>query len=254
LAFDKAATGGAANAMVGFLGFTFQLFADFGGYSLIAVGAGLLFGIHLTQNFRQPFFSTDIVEFWQRWHISLTRWVGDYVYRPVGRYFLRNTGWVTRIQEAATAVIVWTLLGLWHGAQLTFAVFGLVQAALIIGYKALARRRGRLPAWRSALGMVATFALVVVTFGLIRAPDVKTFATMMYSLLTAAPGPVQIEQRSLTLVCIGIMLLVEFRNRFSTGGAGPTSVTGRATVLSVLAITIVLLGHEAGRSFIYFRF
>jgi len=253
LAFENAATGGAANTLVGFAGFTFQLLADFGGYSLIAVGAGLLFGVSLTQNFRQPFFSANIVEFWQRWHISLTRWVGDYVYRPVGRYFLRHTNWASRLQEAATVTIVWVILGMWHGAQLTFAVFGLVQAALIIGYKIYARRRGPLPHWRSALGMITTFSLVVISFGLIRAPDLESFAGMTYALFTAAPGPLQIEQRSLVFLCAGIMLVVELRNRF-WGSAGLTSLRGRTALLCALIVAVVLLGNEEGRSFIYFRF
>lgn len=253
LAFENAATGGAANTLVGFVGFTFQLLADFGGYSLIAVGAGLLFGVRLTQNFRQPLFSANIVEFWQRWHISLTRWVGDYVYRPLGRYFLRHTTWASRLQEAATVTIVWVVLGIWHGAQLTFVMFGLVQAASIVGYKTFARRHGPLPRWRSALGMVATFALIVVTFGLIRAPDLESYFSMIYALFTAAPGPLQIEQRSLTLLCAGLMLAVDIRNRFWTD-AGLTSVTGRAALLCLLIVAVVLLGNEEGRSFIYFRF
>jgi D-alanyl-lipoteichoic acid acyltransferase DltB (MBOAT superfamily) len=80
-----AETIGWRDAIMATVGFTFQLFADFAGYSFIAVGTAQLFGINLINNFKQPFFSHNLVEFWQRWHISLTRWIGDYVYRPVGR-------------------------------------------------------------------------------------------------------------------------------------------------------------------------
>jgi D-alanyl-lipoteichoic acid acyltransferase DltB (MBOAT superfamily) len=254
LAFERATvTGGGANALIGFAGFAFQLLADFGGYSLIAVGAGLLFGVTLTMNFRQPFFSADIVEFWQRWHVSLTRWVGDYVYRPVGRAFLRHTSWPSRLQEAATAVIVWTTLGMWHGAHATFAVFGLVQAGAIIGYKVVARRRGPVAVWRLAAGMVLTFAFVVVTFGLIRVPDLGTFAVMVGDMATLAPGPAGLQQTVLTCFCVAAMLSVEALNRLS-GGHRTLSVTVRAALLAVLMIGIALLGNEDGRSFIYFRF
>lgn len=260
---------GAAAALVGIYGFTFQLFADFAGYTFIALGAASLFGMRLTQNFKQPFFSRSIVEFWQRWHISLTRWIGDYLYRPLAMRFLA-AHWLPRFwKEALTFFIVWLVMGLWHGASWTYVVFGLLQAGMMLAYSRWSHgRRGVPTVLRTALGMVITFHLVVLTFGLLRAPSVEAYGQMLQAVLTAVPGPVKIADRSNMMILMLIMLSVEFARRFPprmTMGdrivdrfpailAPHQGVWQRCAAIAVLVLFVVLMGHDEGRTFIYFRF
>ncbi|MDJ0948112.1 MAG: MBOAT family O-acyltransferase [Alphaproteobacteria bacterium] len=260
---------GAATALVGIYGFTFQLFADFAGYSFIALGAAALFGVRLTQNFKQPFFSRSIVEFWQRWHISLTRWIGDYLYRPLGMRVI-GVAWLPRFwQEALTFFIVWLVMGLWHGASWTFVLFGLLQAGMMLAYGRWSRGRRGLPTLvGTALGMLLTFHLVVLTFGLIRAPSVTAYGDMLAAMLSAAPGPVKIADRSNMLVLLAIVLAVETARRFparmTLGNrvvdrvpwllAPAAGLWQRCLAIAALILLVILMGHDEGRTFIYFRF
>ena len=106
--------------------FAIQIYGDFSGYSDIAVGCGRLFGIPLMQNFRLPYFSRSIAEFWRRWHISLMSWFRDYIYIPLGGS--RQGRWRT----AGNTFVVFLLSGLWHGANFTFVLWGAYHARLFL--------------------------------------------------------------------------------------------------------------------------
>ena len=112
--------------VVGMLLFSFQIYCDFSGYSDIAIGTAQLFGIRLSDNFRLPYFSRSVGEFWRRWHISLMTWFRDYVYIPLGG------GKVSRWKVMRNVLIVFFLSGLWHGANWTFIIWGLYSALLFI--------------------------------------------------------------------------------------------------------------------------
>ncbi|MCC7226895.1 MAG: MBOAT family protein [Burkholderiaceae bacterium] len=120
---------------IGSLAYSFQLYFDFSGYSDMAVGVSLLFGIWLPFNFNSPFRATSIIDFWQRWHITLTKYVGEYLYVPLMLRFMRN---VTTRNEAlellssiTPTIVVFILLGMWHGANWTFVVFGLMHGCFL---------------------------------------------------------------------------------------------------------------------------
>ena len=98
--------------------FTFQIYCDFSGYSDIAIGTAKLMGINLMTNFKSPYFSQSIKEFWSRWHISLSTWFRDYVYIPLGG------NRVKRIRHAFNLIVTFMVSGLWHGANWTFVVWG----------------------------------------------------------------------------------------------------------------------------------
>ncbi|QUS39092.1 MBOAT family protein [Tardiphaga alba] len=236
-------------------GFTLQVFADFAGYSLIAVGSAKLFGVDLIYNFKQPFFSHNLIEFWQRWHISLTRWIGDYLYRPIGRTLWRWTKGKRFQSEFLTAIIVWIVMGLWHGPTLQFVIFGLSQALAMQAIKLLGPDRpAKLPWWRLALGGLATFAFVSITFGLIRTPDLSRYATMMGALVTGQAGHAPIIEGAIALVALCIMMAVEATQRFR-----PVTEVSRSPVLVYSAIfllflLVVFFGYDQSRAFVYFRY
>lgn len=237
------------------VGFTVQVFADFAGYSFIAVGAGRLLGVELTQNFKQPFFSHNLVEFWQRWHISLTRWIGDYIYRPVGREFWRLTDGKRFQAELATAVIVWVLMGLWHGPTAQFVVFGLLQAFGMQFVKSLGPDRpAELSSLRFALGMLATFAFVSFTFGLIRTPGLAAYGNMVGALASVSPGQARMVEGGLVFPFVALMLVVEAVRRFRPDLDLTRSPRLTYAAIGVLFLTVLLFGYDQSRAFIYFRY
>lgn len=151
--------------------FTIQIYCDFSGYSDIAIGCARLFGFNLMQNFRVPYFSRSIPEYWRHWHISLTTWFRDYVYFPLGGS--RCDRW----KVIRNIYIVWGISGLWHGANWTFVCWGLYHATLLALYNLLgihtkyknAVAYGRwLPNVREVLQMALTFFLIVVGFVIFR--------------------------------------------------------------------------------------
>ena len=122
-AFDSAKNGTNISVMFGWLGaiaYTMQIFFDFGGYSDMAIGLGKMFGFHFLENFDYPYISTSITEFWRRWHISLGTWFRDYVYFPLGGSRCSSC------RNIFNLFIVWFLTGLWHGANFTFIVWGMM--------------------------------------------------------------------------------------------------------------------------------
>lgn len=147
--------------------FSMQIYADFSGYSDIAIGTARLFGIKLSDNFNSPYFAQNIADFWRRWHISLTSWFRDYVYIPLGGN--RKGKWQTIINT----LIVFSLCGLWHGANWTFVVWGLYNAALFVpmiwlkSYKKANASTER----REWYKVIATFALVALGWIVFRAPS-----------------------------------------------------------------------------------
>jgi D-alanyl-lipoteichoic acid acyltransferase DltB (MBOAT superfamily) len=150
-------------------GFAFQIYCDFSGYSDIAIGCARLFGFELMQNFDRPYFSTSVPEFWKRWHISLSTWFRDYLYRPLGGNRVGARRW------ALNVIAVFGLSGLWHGASWTFVVWGLLHGTY---YLASVRWGGGLDRGRAATsrsgfrelaGIAVTFNLVCLAWVFFRA-------------------------------------------------------------------------------------
>ena len=106
--------------------FAFQIYCDFAGYSYIAIGAARVMGITLMENFRQPYFSQSISEFWRRWHISLSTWFRDYLYIPLGGNRVAEWRWYFNL------LIVFIVSGLWHGANWTFIIWGALHGLYLI--------------------------------------------------------------------------------------------------------------------------
>ena len=167
--------------------FTFQIYCDFSGYSDIAIGCAKLFGIQLTKNFDNPYFSRSIPEFWRRWHISLMTWFRDYIYIPLGGS--RCSKW----KVIRNVFIVWSVSGLWHGADWTFVCWGLFHATLlsfyiILGinskYKHIVAFGHYLPNIREAMQMIVTFFLVVIGWIIFRSDSMSQAAGFLQSICT----------------------------------------------------------------------
>ena len=122
-------------AWLGMVALSLQMYFDFGGYSDMAIGLGRMFGFRFPENFRYPYVATTIADFWRRWHVSLSTWFRDYVYYPLGG------SRVGRGRLALNILVVWTLVGAWHGADWAFVVWGFAWGVLLIGEKLLGVER-----------------------------------------------------------------------------------------------------------------
>ncbi len=158
--------------------FAVQIYGDFSGYSDVAIGTAKLLGFRLTLNFDYPYFSKNITEFWRRWHISLSTWFRDYLFTPLA---LQWRNWETRGVVLAL-LLTFGLIGLWHGANWNFVIFGLLHG-LILAYEMLSKKRRK--RWRKrlstalydGLSMGVTFLVWCWTLVFFRAPDLKQAAT-----------------------------------------------------------------------------
>ena len=146
---------GWTSAWLGLFSYSFQIYYDFCGYSVMAVGLGRMVGFQLPVNFRYPYISKSVTEFWRRWHITLSEWFRDYLYIPLGG------NRVGQIRLYRNLWIVFLLCGLWHGAQWTFIVWGIYHGSfLVIERMALVRQIHLVPGWARVF-----FTFLVVTFG-----------------------------------------------------------------------------------------
>ena len=243
-------------ALVGVLAYTVQLYFDFSGYSDMALGLALMFGIRFPENFDRPYASRSITEFWRRWHMSLSRWFRDYLYVSLGG----NRG-----SAAATyrnLVIVFLVTGLWHGANWTFVAWGAYHGILLLLERVAGVARGRGP--RPRPWQAVTIVLVMLGWVLFRSPSIEHALGYLGAFLR--PGGQMPFEVTLVLEPLAIAALV-------AGAASalipPTWVTGvrlaypdvtanrlarlaTAAVLLPVALILVLTGSFS--PFLYFQF
>ena len=243
------------HAWLGILCYTLQIYFDFSGYSDMAIGLGRLLGFHFPENFDQPYRSASVTEFWRRWHMTLSRWFRDYVYIPLGgnRY--------GTVRTYANLWIVFLLCGLWHGAGLTFLVWGFYHGSLLV-IERLADSHLR---WRpkGLQGTAATFLLVSIGWVFFRSPTLQ--AAHHYLAAMFLLGPPTHAYRSVVsyltrdvLCYIAIGLIFAFapfgnlnRLRFDRH-----AVMVPQLVLSSVSLiySSLLLAANSFNPFIYFRF
>jgi len=191
----------AAEAWLATLGYTLQIYFDFSGYSDIAVGLAFLLGFRFPQNFNAPYQSANISEFWRRWHMSLSFWLRDYLYLPLGG----SRG--SRFTVVRNLVIVMFLGGLWHGAAWTFVIWGLYHGALL-GMHAWFRDRGWIPHARP-LGVALTFLAVMVGWVFFRATSLTQamgLLRVMFGLGSGAGGNLGLVGSPTAYVVLGLGL------------------------------------------------
>jgi alginate O-acetyltransferase complex protein AlgI len=242
--FDAPGQHGSLNAWLAVLGYTFQLYFDFSGYSDMAVGLAHLLGIQFPQNFNSPYKAVNIADFWRRWHISLSTWLRDYLFIPLGgsRGSLRQT--------ATNLGITMFLGGLWHGANWTFAIWGLYHGMLLGGYF-LAAKRGWVPKSR-ALGRTLTFTLVLLGWVLFRAETLGK-AKQIFAEMAGAGGWGSIHlfpANYFVSLAVAATLAFSFKNSWEFR-VEPRPVYAYALAATLIA-AVLLLGR--GSPFLYFQF
>lgn len=245
--------------------FTFQIYCDFSGYSDIAIGCSRLFGIRLLSNFKLPYLSRSIPEFWRRWHVSLMTWFRDYVYFPLGGS--RKGLWKT----IRNTFIVFGISGLWHGAEWTFILWGLYHGMLIVLYRVLHINTndknilacGRLlPTLKEIFQMAITLYLVVVGWVIFRADNISQAWGFVSRMILTSFDDFHPRLGSIhTIVAIIALMLIEYiqRNKthalqFSEKGMCRYAVV-RWSIYLILANFVFQYSFiNTPQEFIYFQF
>ena len=244
--------------------YTFQIYGDFSGYSDMAIGTGKLFGFRFMQNFKVPYFSRDIAEFWRRWHISLTSWFRDYIYIPMGG------SRCSKGRIVLNTFVVFLVSGLWHGANWTFIAWGAYHALLFLPlillgknrrYKDVAAEGRLLPSIKELGQMLLTFFLVVIGWIIFRSDSIGQAFDYCLGMLqwgTLRAGYrifTQPEVRGYTIAVL-VMLAVEWWNRREPHGLALSKVKSPFVRIAMYAALVlaILCKYGSNQSFIYFQF
>jgi D-alanyl-lipoteichoic acid acyltransferase DltB (MBOAT superfamily) len=253
-AFDAPNEASTALLLVGLIAFALQIYGDFAGYTDIARGVSRLFGIELTLNFEQPYLSRNITEFWRTWHISLSTWLHDYLYIPLGG---NQHG---KLVTYRNLMITMLLGGLWHGASWTFVIWGGIHGLLLSIHRALGGYvpRGHLDPlkWRDVPKILFTFALVCLAWVFFRAVDLTTAIDYIEGLFSFRPGGVGLDDLLIVGVSALFILIIDVSQRLTRDQevvlrwAPPL----RGIAYAMLFVWIVLWSGGEAQPFIYFQF
>ncbi|MFC1978255.1 MBOAT family O-acyltransferase [Chloroflexota bacterium] len=246
-------------AWLGALCYTFQIYFDFAGYSDMAIGIGRMIGFRLPENFNSPYISTDIRDFWRRWHMSLTNWLRDYLYIPLGG---------NRVSQVRTHINLWAvfvLCGLWHGANWTFLVWGAYHGTLLTVHRVLPSALIRkIPGLLQLLG---TFVLVLIAWVFFRSDailDAFKYIGVMFDLRTlfsVQDIPFIINSKGWFFLAVAAILsfcpylYIRFpRMQQAIIRSAPTSYVGGVAAIIILIYSAITLSGSTYNPFIYFRF
>lgn len=248
--------------LLGAVFFAFQIYGDFSGYSDMAIGTAKLFGFSLMTNFKTPYFSRDIAEFWRRWHISLSTWFRDYVYIPLGGSRLG------KLFSVRNTFIIFLISGFWHGANWTFIVWGALNALYVLPLILFKRNRNNtgpiapnriLPSLTDAVNILITFFLTTLAWVFFRANSVThgiDYINQLFSNLFAQPEQQFIDLKLIALILLMLGIEWLFRNKefvLEIGHNEKQVVPRWALYISLIGI-ILLFAPHVPQNFIYFQF
>ncbi len=263
--------------LIGIFLFTIQIYADFGGYSNIAIGIGKLLGFNIITNFAYPYFSRDIKEFWKRWNISLTTWFRDYVFLPIAYfvsrriksdhfYLIKTEYLIYTIGITAT----WILTGLWHGANYTFIIWGIIQGFFLVLYHVGARLRKRLlkrlklSNTNNIFRFVETgftFCIIMLSWIFFRAvsiEDAARYISVMFSssIFTIPKFPGRRETLVIILLTV-FFIIIEWLGKKQQYAIAQLGITWKRPLRwAVYYVIICCIFYFVGKEyqFIYFQF
>jgi D-alanyl-lipoteichoic acid acyltransferase DltB (MBOAT superfamily) len=238
---------GFADAWLLSLAYTFQLYFDFSGYADMAVGVSLLLGIRIPFNFNSPYRADSIQDFWRRWHITLSRWLRDYLYIPLGG---------NRASSAAVyrnLFVTFLLGGLWHGAAWTFVMWGALHGAATCIHKAWSGAGLALP---KPVAVAVTFLFVNMTWVYFRAPDIATAHALLRTMASPHLGAPGLMVAACPLLLLGAVIVwlcpnsqtiaaMQWNGRIALSGA----FAGAAAIVALIATNTSM-----SSPFIYFNF
>lgn len=255
--------------------YSFQIYADFSGYTDIALGSAKVLGFNLTNNFKRPYFATSIKEFWNRWHITLSLWLRDYLFLPLAvtftgkmkdiKYFgLASEKWIFMF----ATIITFVVCGIWHGEGLNFLIWGLLFGIYMtianwtLGFNKKLRKRigiSKQSAFYKVYGILITFMLVTFAWIFFRARNI-TDAFLIIKKIYLFSGTLYIGEMRRLLICIAeiiFLIIIEMRSEYFGHLTFPFKKSiwfQEQIVYAFLVILILLLGVFDGGQFLYFQF
>lgn len=246
-----------AEVLVGVYGYAAQIYLDFSGYSDIAIGCALLLGIRLPQNFNAPYAARSVTEFWNRWHMTLSRWLRDFVFTPLA---LRSRP--TTLATCRNLLLVMLLAGLWHGAAWTFVAFGAVHGIALAVERAARQRRRRHGATvkpsaaRQVVHRVVVFHVVCLGWVFFRAESLDQ-AFEVLARLGSGLGPSPAVTALLAGVIATVLAVQNVPQRAFDQAASALTHLGLASMAGAAAVSLLLIdvfGPEGVPPFLYFGF
>lgn len=260
LIFNNSDDYSGSTLILGAIFFTFQIYGDFSGYSDIAIGISRLFGFKLMKNFAYPYFSRDIAEFWRRWHISLSTWFRDYVYIPLGGS--KGGNWM----KIRNTFIIFLISGLWHGANWTFLIWGLLNAIYFLPLLLTNKNRQNLevvakntnlPSFKEFIQILGTFSLTVLAWIFFRAENITHAFNYLIEIFSFSTFSIPEIIPKQILFLITFFLIIEWLGRRSDFAIAKldrlNSKVGRLVFYYCLAIMIIYFSGEE-QEFLYFQF
>ena len=235
--------------------YTIQIYADFAGYSLMAIGSGRLLGIELQTNFIRPYFAKTVTDFWRRWHISLTTWFRDYIYFPLGGNRCSKARWMLN------TMIVFTVSGLWHGAAYTFIIWGAMHGACMVierlVYGEKIKHISDKFSMVNLLRLMLTFTIVNFAWVFFRVSDFGDVMTIFRKIFTE-PGMPFLDTNTLMMafVAMALVFIYDFikEKDLNIHLLSSKYVAVRYITAVLLIVYILAFGVLNGGSFIYFQF
>ena len=243
--------------LIGMLFYSFQIYGDFFGYSTIALGCALAMGYTLIDNFKTPYLSESVQEFWRRWHISLSTWFRDYLYIPLGGNRVPVPRWILN------TLIVFTVCGIWHGANWTFMIWGFSYGVLLIlerGIRSIhlfdkiESKTGRFIL--KICNIAKTFVMVTLLWSIFRAPSFSNLHELFHALLHNGMVERGLHVAPVAWIALALFILADLlirRSRFDVW-CGQQKTAVRWSIYAALIFAIVTLSSVEQYPFIYFQF
>ncbi len=242
--------------LLGVIGYALQIYADFSGYTDIAIGVALLLGFRLPTNFNAPYKATSITDFWRRWHISLSLWLRDYLYIPLGG----NRG--GKFKQSMNLIITMLLGGLWHGANLRFVLWGALHGIALVINKSFNWLEKlfefSLPRW---IGWILTFTFICFTWILFRSPDMATLQTILLRMGYAfswntIPSIISAYDTTIGLILLGFIIhfLPSSIKEILRGYFINLPTFIKITLVILFIVLIYQVNSATVQPFIYFKF
>ena len=238
--------------------FSFQMYCDFSGYTDIAIGTAKLFGFKLSKNFNLPYFARSITDFWQRWHITLTRWFTDYVYIP----FVKSAKRITTGRRLIGLMVTMGLVGLWHGANWTFIAFGLFNG-MILAFERVPFFRNKatlvkkLRSSPRVISLIYFFTLTSISSILFRSESIAKAGLILKRIFTFTPDATINTLISWKLAYLGILLIAELLTRTKDHPLQGLQIRIPTPVRWAIYYTLIFFiirYAEPREAFLYFQF
>lgn len=249
--FNNVAHHNGGSFLLASLFFPFQIYGDFAGYSLVAIGCAKVMGFHLMENFHRPYFAISVTDFWRRWHISLSSWFRDYLYIPLGG------NRVSSLRCYQNVLITFVVSGIWHGANWTFVIWGAIHEVFQCVERWLGLNRRQWAGSRKALHIAGTFCVVAFAWIFFRANSLSDAWQILHGIACDFGVPyLRLADFGAIFLALTLLLLKEGKEELGLNLSISNSSHGfirHAYLVGMLAY-ILLFGVLNGDQFIYFQF